>query len=136
MTVSLITETMELASQNRTHDEPVIFHSDTSQAVWQALDKHRLVAFFSKKAYPWDNVINKAFFKYMKKEELNRRIFQTLEEVELAYLEYIEGVYNSKVPHGFNDMLTPDGKENHFLHTSSLFSYFTVYFIDIYPFFV
>ncbi|HAB8811411.1 TPA_asm: transposase [Listeria monocytogenes] len=92
-----------------------------SQAVRQALDKHRLVASFSKKAYPWDNAVNEAFFKYMKKEELNRRIFQTLEEVELACFEYIEGFYNSKRPHGFNDMLTPDEKENHFFHASSLF---------------
>ncbi|MBC1400479.1 transposase [Listeria booriae] len=56
MTASLVTETIELASQNHTHDEPVIFHSNqesqyTSQAVRQALDKHRLVASFSKKAY-------------------------------------------------------------------------------------
>ncbi|EOD4727148.1 IS3 family transposase [Listeria monocytogenes] len=57
----------------------------------------------------------------MKKEELNRRIFQILEELELAYFEYIEGFYNSKRTHSFNDMLTPDEKENHFSHTSSLF---------------
>lgn len=57
----------------------------------------------------------------MKKEELNRRIFQTLEEVELACFEYIEGFYNSKRPHGFNDMLTPNEKENYFFHASSLF---------------
>lgn len=126
MTASLVTETIALASQNRTYDEPVIFHSDqgsqyTSQAVRQALDKHQLVPSFSKKAYPWDNAVNEAFFKYMKKEELNRRIFQTLEDVELACFEYIEGFYNLKRPHGFNDMLTPDEKENYFFHASSLF---------------
>lgn len=52
--------------QKPTYDEPVIFHSDqgsqyTSQAVRQALDKHRLVPSFSKKAYPWDNAVNEAF---------------------------------------------------------------------------
>lgn len=119
MTASLVTETIELASQHRPRKQPVVFHSDqgsqyTSQAVRQALDKHQLVASFSKKAYPWDNAVNEAFFKYMKKEELNRRIFQTLEEVQLACFEYIEGFYNSKRPHGFNDMLTPDEKEDHF----------------------
>ncbi|EAD8868680.1 IS3 family transposase [Listeria monocytogenes] len=105
MTVSLVTETIELASQ----------------AVRQALDRRRLVVPFSKKSYPWDNVVNEASFKYMKKEKLNRRIFQTLEEVELACFEYSEGFYNSKRSHDFNDMLTPYKKENHFFHTSSLF---------------
>ncbi|EDN8189340.1 IS3 family transposase [Listeria monocytogenes] len=69
----------------------------------------------------------------MEKEELKRRIFQTLEEVELACFEYIEGLYNSKRPRGFNDMLTPDEKENYFSMRHHYFNYFTVYFIEIYP---
>lgn len=72
MTASLVTETITLASKNRTYDEPVIFHSDqgsryTSQAIRQTLDKHRIVASFSKKAYPWENAVNESFFIHEKR---------------------------------------------------------------------
>lgn len=47
----------------------------------------------------------------MKKEELNRRSFHSIEEVRLACFTYIEGFYNTKRPHGTLDMLTPNEKE-------------------------
>lgn len=50
----------------------------------------------------------------MKKEELNRRTFSSLKEVQLACFEYIEGFYNSKRPHGTLNMLTPNEKEDEF----------------------
>ncbi|EOG9468543.1 integrase core domain-containing protein, partial [Listeria monocytogenes] len=70
-------------------------------------------------AYPWDNAVTESFFKYMKKEELNRRNFSSLEEVKLACFEYIEGFYNSKRPHSANNFLSPNLKELAFLNDSS-----------------
>lgn len=48
----------------------------------------------------------------MKKEELNRRTFRKIQEVEQSSFEYIEGFYNSKRPHSANNMMTPNEKEN------------------------
>ncbi|MBC1431011.1 IS3 family transposase [Listeria seeligeri] len=38
--------------------------------------------------------MTEAFFKYMKKEELNRRVFKNIQEVALTSFEYIVGFYN------------------------------------------
>ncbi len=52
-----------------------------------------------------------AFVKYMKKEELNHRVFKNTQEVTLSSFEYIEGFYNPRRPHSANNMLTPNQKE-------------------------
>lgn len=67
---------------------------------------------YSKKAYPWDNAAAEAFFKYMKKEELDRRTFSSIQEVQLACFEYIESFYNRHRPHSTIRMLTPEEKES------------------------
>lgn len=116
MEASLVLETLETAVNQRNPKEPVLFHTDRGSqycatSVRQFLDTHNLVPSYSKAAYPWDNAVNESFFKYMKKEELNRRTFRTIQEVEQSSFEYIEGFYNSKRPHSANNMMTPNEKE-------------------------
>lgn len=50
----------------------------------------------------------------MKKEELNRKSFSSLQEVQLSCFEYIEGFYNSQHSHGTLDMLTPNEMEGRY----------------------
>ena len=57
-------------------------------------------------------------FKFMKKEELQRRYFADEKEVKESVFSYIEGFYNSKRPHSANDMLSPDEKESQFFGQS------------------
>ena len=57
-----------------------------------------------------------SFFKYLKKEELNRRTFCSLKDLALSLFEYIEGFYNSSRPHLANNMLTPNEKERDFFN--------------------
>ncbi|HBI6856640.1 IS3 family transposase [Listeria ivanovii subsp. londoniensis] len=52
-----------------------------------------------------------SFFKYLKKEELDCRVFKTIQKVTLSSFEYIEGYYNPKRTHSANNMLTPNQKE-------------------------
>ncbi|MZZ67244.1 MULTISPECIES: integrase core domain-containing protein, partial [Enterococcus] len=83
----------------------VLFHTDqgsqyTSFEFRKFIEDHPIVHSLSKPDYPWDNAVTEAFFKYMKKEELNRRSFHSIEEVRLACFAYIEGFYNTKRPHG------------------------------------
>jgi len=47
----------------------------------------------------------------MEKEELDRRVFKTIQEVMIFSFEYIEGFYNPKIPHSANNILTPNQKE-------------------------
>lgn len=48
----------------------------------------------------------------MKKEELDRRAFSSIQDVQLACFEYIESFYNRHRPHSTINMLTPEEKEN------------------------
>ena len=67
-----------------------------------------------KKGYPFDNACCECFFKYLKKEEVHRKSYHSLHDLELAIFEYIEGFYNSKKPHSSLGMLTPNEKEKLF----------------------
>ena len=69
---------------------------------------------FQRKAYPFDNAYCESFFKYLKKEETNRRSYHSLQELQLSIFEYIEGYYNSRRPHGSLNMLIPNQKEKLF----------------------
>lgn len=63
------------------------------------------------KGHPYDNAVTECFFKYAKKEELDRRSFSSLQDVKLAAFEYIEGYYNSVRLHSYNNNETPVQKE-------------------------
>ena len=52
-----------------------------------------------------------SFFKYLKKEETNRRIYCSLADLRIALFEYIDGYYNSRRPHGSLGYLTPNEKD-------------------------
>lgn len=71
-----------------------------------------VVQSFSKKGYPFDNACCECFFKYLKKEETDRKCYRSLQELQLSIFEYIEGYYNSKRPHGTLNMLTPNEAED------------------------
>jgi len=93
-----------------------MFHSDrgtqyTSKEFRKELDRVDFVHSFSAKGHPYDNAVIESFFKYLKHEELNRRTFNTLQELNLSLFEYIEGFYNKNRPHSANEWLSPNEKE-------------------------
>lgn len=115
----LVIDTFSLAYKKRGYPKGVMFHSDqgcqyTSKAFRKVLDQAEFVQSFSAKAHPYDNAVAESFFKYIKKEELNRRVFKTLQEVNLSLFEYIESFYNKRRPHSANHYLSPDEKEDKF----------------------
>ena len=69
------------------------------------LDSCDVLQSFSKKGYPFDNAVVESFFKYLKLEEINHKIY-------LSVFEYIEGFYNSKRSHGTLSYMTPNKKED------------------------
>jgi len=96
-----------------------MFHSDrgvqyTSRGFRKILDNVEFVQSFSAKGHPYDNAVAESFFKYLKKEELNRRIFNSINALNLSLFEYIEGFYNKNRPHSANDFLSPIEKEDAF----------------------
>ena len=96
-----------------------MFHSEqgsqyTAFSFKQLLDSLNIVQSFSKKVYPFDNACCECFFKYLKKQETNRRTCHSLQELQLSVFKYIEGHYNSRRPHNSLGMLTPNEKEELF----------------------
>lgn len=104
------------AYEKRNAPYGLMFHSDrgtqyTAFSFRQLLDSPNVVQSFSKKSYPFDNACCECFFKYLKKEEINRKCYHSMQELQLSIFEYIEGYYKSKRPHTTLHMLTPNEAE-------------------------
>ena len=115
----LVMTAFKLAYAKRNAPYGLMFHSDrgsqyTAFSFRRLLDSLNVVRSFSKKGYPFDNACCECFFKYLKKEETNRRIYHSFAELRLAIFRYIDGYYNSRRPHSTLNMLTPDEAEELF----------------------
>ena len=114
---NLVISTFQKAYQSRNAPYGLMFHSDrgsqyTALAFKKLLDSLNVVQSFSKKGYPFDNAVAESFFKYLKKEETNRRIYSSLADLRIALFEYIDGYYNSIRPHGSLGYLTTNEKDS------------------------
>lgn len=115
----LVLKTFDSALKSRNYPKGVMFHSDrgtqyTSKEFRKVLDKTNFVQSFSAKGHPYDNAVIESFFRYLKHEELNRRNFNSLQELNLSLFEYIESFYNRTRPHSANNNLAPIEKENEY----------------------
>lgn len=113
---NLTITTFRKAYKKRNAPYGLMFHSDrgtqyTALAFRQLLDSLHVVQSFSKKGYPFDNACCECFFKYLKKEETDRKLYRSQQELHLSIFEYIEGFYNAKRPHSTLSMLTPNEME-------------------------
>ncbi len=116
----LAIDTVNMAVRERGCSEGIIFHTDrgsqfTASSFRQHLDSLGMIQSFSAKGHPYDNAVMECFFKYLKKEETNRRTYSSFEELKLSIFEYIVGFYNSYRPHSHNNGLTPNQAELIFL---------------------
>lgn len=116
----LAINTVNMAVANRGKSKGVIFHTDrgsqfTSFEFRKHLDSLDMIQSFSAKAHPYDNAVMECFFKYLKKEETNRKSYSSFYELNISLFEYINGFYNSVRPHSHNDGLSPNQAENFFI---------------------
>ena len=112
----LAIDTLNLAVTTRRKSSGIIFHSDrgaqfTSKCFRKHLDVLDMIQSFSAKGHPYDNAVMECFFKYLKKEETNRRNYSSLAELQLSLFKYINGFYNSLRPHSHNNGLSPNQAE-------------------------
>ncbi len=114
--VDLTIESFKRAYNKRKVSYGRMFHSDqgseyTAYAFRKLMDSHDVVQSFSKKGYPFDNACCESFFKYLKKNCTNRHSYQSLEELRLDVFDYIENLYNNRLPHGSIGYKTPNEYE-------------------------
>lgn len=115
----LAIDTLRDAVAARNPSSGLIFHSDrgsqfTSDDFRRILDEFHFVQSFSAKGHPYDNAVVECFFKYLKKEETDRRSYQSLDQLKQSLFSYINGFYNSLRPHSHNGGLSPIQRENLF----------------------
>lgn len=116
----LAIDTLRAAVAARQFSKGLIFHSDhgsqfTSDDFRKETDKFHILQSFSAKGHPYDNAVMECFFKYLKKEETNRRSYQSLDSLNISLFSYINGFYNSSRPHSHNNGLSPDQRELQFI---------------------
>lgn len=120
--------TLREAVRCRGVSKGVMFHTDrgsqfTSSDFRKEIDSLHMIQSFSAKGHPYDNAVMECFFKYLKKEELNRRRFQSVEQVKQSLVSYIAGFYNPIRPHSHNQGLSPNQMEDrYFAHFACLLS--------------
>lgn len=112
----MVIDTFNKAYISRGCPTALMFHSDqgseyTSKKFRQLLDEKKVAQSFSKKGYPFDNAVAECFFKYAKQEQFDRHIYENIEQVNLASFEYIDGNFNSKRLHYYNNYRTPNSVE-------------------------
>ena len=115
----LAIDTLRDAVRLRGVSKGVMFHTDqgaqfTSRDFRMVIDELGMIQSFSAKGHPYDNAVMECFFKYLKKEELDRRSFRSVEELKHSLLSYISGFYNSCRPHSHNLGLPPNLAEKSF----------------------
>lgn len=113
----LAIDTLRDAVQYRGVSKGVMFHTDlgcqfTSSDFRKEIDSLHMIQSFSAKGHPYDNAVMECFFKYLKKEELNRRHFQSVEQLKQSLVSYIAGFYNPVRPHSHNQGLSPNQMED------------------------
>ena len=97
----------------------VMFHTDrgfqyTSSDFCKEIDSLHMIQSFFAKGHPYDNAVMECFLKYLKKEELNRRHFQSTVQLTQSLVSYIAGFYNPIRPHSNNHSLSPNQIENRY----------------------
>ncbi|MBU0279371.1 IS3 family transposase, partial [Gemella sp. zg-1178] len=117
---NLIISIFNEAYEKRNRPKSLMFHSNrgtqfTSFAFRSLLDNNSIVQSFSDKGHPYNNACCESFFKYLKKEEGNRKSYFSSKNLYLSLFEYIESYYNDNIPHSSLDYMTPNDKELEFL---------------------
>ena len=116
----LAIDTVNSAVAVRGKSSGIIFHTDrgsqfTSAQFRRHMDNLNMIQLFSAKGHPYDNAVIECFFKYLKKEEVNRKSYASFNDLKLSLFEYINGFYNSVRPHSHNNRLTPNQAEINFV---------------------
>ena len=87
----LVITAFRKAYEKRNAPYGLMFHSYrvtqyTAYAFRQLLDSLNVVQSFFQKGYPFDNACCECFFKYLKKEETNRKCYHSLQKLQLSIL--------------------------------------------------
>lgn len=91
----------------------VVHHSDrgsqyASNDYVARLEQARMIISMSRPARPWENAYCESFLRTLKSEQIDGRVYQTMEELEASLEEFIDRFYNPERLHSALRYLTPE----------------------------
>ncbi len=123
-TTYLVTSTLKKSYAERNLSGKLIFHSDrggvfNSYTFKKLLHTYNIEQSFSPSGSPQHNAVIESFFSSLKREELYRKNYTSLENLKKELAKYID-FYNNTRPHKTNKYKTPNYCENkYFLENSN-----------------
>ncbi len=98
----MVIRAVEMATWQRTHQHPVILHSDrgtqfTSGAYQKVLTANRLISSMSAVGHCADNAPCEGFFGLIKRERIRYRAYRTRDEARADIFDYIERFHNPRM---------------------------------------
>lgn len=113
---SLVNQALDMAIINRKHVQDCIFHSDrgsqyASFSFRARLNQYGLKQSMSRCGNCWDNAPCESFFRTLKTEWIEQKIYENLEVVKSDIFHFIERFYNRFRIHSSNDFYSPEEYE-------------------------
>jgi len=110
---SIALRALQRAVAGRNPPAGLIIHSDrgvqyacTSFTKWLA--RHGFVQSMSRKGDCWDNAVVERFFRSLKSERTDHRLYRTREEARRDVIDYIEMFFNSRRKHSSLGYISPN----------------------------
>ena len=112
MTAQLVTDALMMAVWRRRRPESVMHHSDrgsqyTSDRFQRLLGELGITCSMSRSGNCWDNSAMESFFKTLKTERTDNKVYRTRAEAKADVFDYIERLYNSKRRHSTIGYISP-----------------------------
>jgi len=112
MTAQLVTDALMMAVWRRRRPESVIHHSDrgsqyTSDRFQRLLGELGITCSMSRSGNCWDNSAMESFFKSLKIERTDNKLYRTRAAAKADVFDYIERFYNSKRRHSTIGYISP-----------------------------
>lgn len=112
MTTQLVTDALMMAVWRRGQPDALLHHSDrgsqyTSDRFRRLLDELGITCSMSRSGNCWDNSAMESFFKSLKTERTDGKVYRTRDDAKAEVFDYIERFYNSKRRHSTLGYVSP-----------------------------
>ena len=117
MTTDLVQDALTMAVWRRRPSPGLIHHTDRGSQYagtryQKVLKQHGMVCSMSRKGDCWDNAVVERFFRSLKTERTNHRLYRSREEARNDVIDYIEMFYNSQRLHSYLGYQSPNEFES------------------------
>ena len=124
MKTDLVINALTMAVWRRQPSKGLLHHSDhgsqyASHIYQDELKKHGMICSMSRKGNCWDNAVVERFFRSLKTERTNNRIYLTREAARRDVIDYIEMFYNSQRLQSYLGYRSPNEFERQALESAA-----------------